>query len=100
LEEAVINAFEDICKTENIVINWKAFPEVQEPGDFVESSRILLWDKAFPTFIGKSADKPFDKKSIFAKFPGTAQVVKRVTYRYDTFLLIRFKFHNEVSLSL
>ena len=84
LEEAVINEVEDIFKAENLDINWMAFPDVQQPGDFVESSRILLWDKAFPTFIGKKAEKHFDKKSNFAKFPGTAEVVKRVTYRYVT----------------
>ena len=48
----------------------------------MESSRILLWDKAFSSFVGKKAEKVFDKKSNFVKFPGTAEVVKRVTYRY------------------
>jgi hypothetical protein len=91
LEEAVINEVEDICKAENLIINWKDFPDVQEPGAYVESSRILLWDKAFPTFLGKQAEKVYDKKSNFAKFPGTAEVVKRVTYRYVCYLhVIRF----------
>ena len=84
MEEAVINEVEDIFKAENLDIDWRAFPDVQQPGDYVESSRIMLWDKAFPTFIGKKAEKPFDKKSNFAKFPGTAEVVKRVIFRYVT----------------
>ena len=84
LEEAVLKKFEDICKAENLVINWKELPDVQQPGDYVESSRILLWDKAFPSFIGKKVEKVLNRKSNFAKFPGTAQVVKRVTYKYVT----------------
>jgi hypothetical protein len=83
LEEAVILEFEDICKAEKLNINWKASPDVQRPGAYVESWRILLWEKAFPMFLGPRAEKVFDKKCNFSKFPGTAEVVKRVTYRYD-----------------
>ena len=83
LEEAVAREFDDICKTENIVIKWRFFPGVQRPDAYVESWRILLWEKAFPTFLGTRADKTFDKKSDFSTFPGAADAVKRVTYRYD-----------------
>lgn len=76
-------AFEDICKAENLVIKWKATPGILRPDAYVESWRILLWDKAFPTFLGRRAEKPFDKKSDFTNFPGAADAVKRVTYRYE-----------------
>ncbi len=81
LEEAVVREFEDTCRSEKLSINWKASPDVKRPGDYVESWRILLWDKAFPTFIGSKADPPYDKKSNFIKFAWTAQAVKRVVYR-------------------
>ncbi len=80
LEDAVVREFEDTCKSERLTIKWKASPDVKRPGDYVESWRILLWDKAFPTFIGSKADPPFDKKSNFSKFPWTTQAVKRVVY--------------------
>ena len=85
LEETVTREFDDICKTENLVIKWKSFPGVLRPDAYVESWRILLWEKAFPSFFGSRADKAFDKKSDFSKFPGAADVVKRVTYRYDNY---------------
>lgn len=73
-----------MCKAEELDINWNASPDVQRPGDYVESWRILLWDRAFPAFLGSKAKKTFDKKTIFTKFPGTEDVVKRVIYRYES----------------
>ena len=80
MEEAVIHEFEDLCKAEKLVINWNASPNVLRAGSYVKSWRILLWEKAFPMFLGTRPEKVFDKKSKFTKFPRTAEVVKCVTY--------------------
>jgi hypothetical protein len=92
IEDAVTREFDDICKTENLVIKWKSFPGLLRPDAYVESWRILLWEKAFPAFISTRAEKPFDKKSDFSTYPGAADVVKRVTYRYDFYALRIFIF--------
>ena len=99
MEDAVTREFDDICKTENLVIKWKSFPGLLRPDAYVESWRILLWEKAFPAFLSTRAEKPFDKKSDFSTFPGAADVVKRVTYRYDIYelrlcILFTFRFHS------
>ena len=99
LLDTVIHEFEDICKAEKVVINWKASSDVLQPGAYVDCWRILLWEKAFPTFLGSRTEKVFDKKSNFTKFPGTTEVVRRVTYRYEYKLNLPC-YINHVHLSL
>jgi hypothetical protein len=81
LEEAVVNMVGQILTDEHITVDWSV-PGVRRPGDYVESWRILLWEKAFPMFIGSKDNRQYWKKVVFKEFPGCAEVVKRVVYRF------------------
>jgi hypothetical protein len=81
MEEAVVKMVTNICKDENIVVDW-TIQGVRKPSDYVESWRILLWDKAFIPFFGNKDQKLYTKKSIFKEFPGTESAVRRIVYRY------------------
>ena len=53
-----------------------------KPSEYVESWRILLWDKAFQPFLHPAANPPFLKGSTFEDHPGAPLAEKRVLYRY------------------
>lgn len=72
---------EDIIRDEKISVDW-SIPGLRKPGDFVESWRILLWDRAFSSFFGSKDSKLYHKKTNFKEYPGTAEAVKRVVYRW------------------
>ena len=74
---------DDIIRDEKITVDWTV-QGMRKSGDYVESWRIRLWDKAFTTFFVSNESKAFIKRSIFKEFPGTAAVVKRVVYRCVT----------------
>ena len=67
-------------------INWNASGGIKKPSDYVESWRILLWDKAFQLFLNPLAKPAFLKSYMFEKHPGAPLAVKRVSYRYVFFL--------------
>ncbi len=72
---------DEILKDENITVDW-TISGARKPGDYVESWRILLWDKAFSNFFGTKDNKLYIKKTPFKDYPGTTQAVKRVVYRF------------------
>lgn len=74
--------FEEVSHNELGEIDWKATGGIKKPADYVESWRILLWDKAFQPFLNPAANPPFLKSSVFEDHPGAPLVEKRVFYRY------------------
>lgn len=77
---------EDIIKDKNIIVDWTVFG-ARKQGEYVESWRILFWDKAFTTFIGNKVKKQYLKKNLFNKYPRTAQAVKGFVYKFVLYFL-------------
>jgi hypothetical protein len=80
LEESVLRMVTEICSDEHIVLDFP-IAGVRNPSDFVESWRIVLWEKAFMPFFAPKDKKAYTKKSTFSDFPGAKLAVKRVVYR-------------------
>ena len=86
LEDRVVKQCDEISSDEVSEINWNASGGIKKPSDYVESWRILLWDKAFQPFLNPSAKPAFLKSFVFEKHPGAPLAVKRVSYQYVFFL--------------
>jgi hypothetical protein len=82
LEDRVVNQFSELSGDDLGEIDWAASGGVMKPAEYVESWRILLWDKAFQPFLHSAANPPFLKGSSFEDHPGAPQAEKRVLYRY------------------
>ena len=81
IEELGLEMFDDIVKKDELPLSvdsqYDSFP------DYLESWRILLWDKAFlGSFKGQS--EGFKKGDDFRKRKGSDLVVKRSIFRYDS----------------
>lgn len=94
LEDRVIRQFNEISGADLGPIDWNASGGVRRPADYVESWRILLWDKAFQSFLNPAANPPFLKSSVFEDHLGAPLAEKRVSYRY--FSLSKFLLHSKV----
>ena len=86
LEDHVVKQCNELLGDEVGEMNWNASGGIKKPSDYVESWRILLWDKAFQPFLNPAAKPAFLKSSTFEKHPGALLVVNRVFYRYVIFL--------------
>ena len=82
LEDRVVKQFNEILDDDLGDIDWNASGGIMKPSDYVESWRILLWDKAFQPFLNSAAKPLFLKGSTFEDHPGAPLAEKRVLYRY------------------
>ena len=82
LEDSLIRQFNEISGDDLGEIDWKASGGIMKPSEYVESWRILLWDKAFLPFLHPAANPPFLKGSTFDTHPGAPLAENRVLYRY------------------
>jgi hypothetical protein len=74
-----VELFETIVHKDNVPLNMGVPTEPKTISQFIESWRVKLWDKAFPT-IYKGAEH-FKKSDSFKEYKGSELVVKRVVYR-------------------
>ena len=77
--------FENIVHKDNVPFNMDVPTEPKSISQFIDSWRVKLWDKGFPT-VFKGTDH-FKKSDSFKDFKGSDLVVKCVVYRYYSFIL-------------
>ncbi|HYP43030.1 MAG TPA: hypothetical protein VEQ18_03330 [Candidatus Nitrosocosmicus sp.] len=80
LEDQFLREFEKI-REQLKPIDWRASGGIKTPSQYVETYRILLWDKAFLPFFNARADPVYKKETKFTGYPGTGSAIQRVLYR-------------------
>lgn len=80
MEDAAIEMFETITKSDNIPIDYTVPDEPQTLPDYIETCRMSLWDHAY-VGVYKGSDA-FKKSDSFKDFKGSMLAVKRLVYRF------------------
>lgn len=88
LEDHFEKHFEEICAGGGISVDWEASPGILKPAEYLERWRMILWDKAFLSFLHPSLKPPFLKSTRFEDAALTDIAVKRVLYRYIPLILL------------
>lgn len=99
LEDQLLREFEKISEKLE-PIDWRASGGIKTPSQYVETYRILLWDKAFLPFFNAEADPVYKKETKFTKYPGTGSVVQRVLYRYYKFYCSTLSFSSHFQINI
>lgn len=80
IEDAALEMFDNILRSDNVPINMEVVAEPESLRDYMEGWRMKLWEHAY-VGIFKGADA-FKKSDYFKDFKGANLAVKRVIYRY------------------
>ena len=83
--------FEDLCGGGDLLVNWEASPGILKPSDYVERWRIMLWEKAFLSFLHPNIKPPFLKSTRLDNVPSADLAIKRLLYRFVFCFIIFFE---------
>ena len=86
--------FEDLCGGGDLLVNWEASPGILKPSDYVERWRIMLWEKAFLSFLHPNIKPPFLKSTRLDNVPSADLAIKRLLYRFVFCFIIFLKFYS------
>lgn len=86
--------FEDLCGGGNLLVNWEASPGILKPSDYVERWRIMLWEKAFLSFLHPNIKPPFLKSTKLDNVPSADLAIKRLLYRLVFCFIIFLEFYS------
>lgn len=86
--------FEDLCGGGNLLVNWEASPGILKPSDYVERWRIILWEKAFFSFLHPNIKPPFLKSTRLDNVPSADLAIKRLLYRFVFCFIIFLEFYS------